>query len=131
MADKKDAKGKADKGKKDKGKGKGDAASASPMQFWVTRAKGAGALVGFAIAFYVTRGQGFAVPDAIIRGLGGAIAMSLVAWWSSLMVITALMRSAAAQAQREAQIAVAEAAAAREAADASYGRRPSAGDDLS
>ena len=99
------------------------------MQFWVTRAKGAGALVGFAIAFYVTRGQGFALPDAIFRGLAGAVAMSLVAWWSSLMVITALMRSAVAQAQREAQIAVAEAAAAQQAADASYGRRPVAGDD--
>ena len=129
MADKKDKKGGADKGKK-KGKG-GDAASASPMQFWVTRAKGAGALVGFAIAFHVTRGQGFAMPDAIIRGLGGAIAMSLVAWWSTLMVITALMRSAAAQAQREAHAAVAEAAAAQQAADAAYGRRPGAGDDLS
>lgn len=115
-----------------KGKGAGgEAAAASPMQFWVTRAKGAAALVGFAIAFYVTRGQGFSMPDAIIRGLGGAIAMSLVAWWSSLMVITALMRSAAAQAQREAQIAVAEAAAAQQAADASYGRRPGAGDDPS
>ena len=129
MADKKDKKDAKGKGK-GKGKGTGDAA-ASPMQFWVTRAKGAGALLGFVIAFYVTRGQGFAMPDAIFRGLGGAIAMSLIAWWSALMVITALMRSAAAQAQREAQIAVAEAAAAQQAADASYGRRPGAGDELS
>ena len=126
MADKKDKKGKKDA----KAKGAGDAA-ASPMQFWVTRAKGAGALLGFVIAFYVTRGQGFAMPDAIFRGLGGAIAMSLIAWWSALMVIPALMRSAAAQAQREAQIAAAEAAATQQAADASYGRRPGAGDDLS
>jgi hypothetical protein len=126
MADKKDKKDKKSGG----GKGKGGDAAASPMQFWVTRAKGAGALLGFAIAFYVTRGQGFAMSDAIIRGLGGAIAMSLIAWWSSLMVITALLRSAAAQAHREAQIAVAEAAAAQQAADASYGRRPGAGDDL-
>lgn len=117
-------------GAKGKGKG-GDAPPVSPMQFWVTRAKGAGALVGFAIAFHVTRGQGFAMPDAIFRGLAGAVAMSLVAWWSSLMVITALMRSAAAQARRETELAVAEAAAAQQAADASYGRRPSAGDDAS
>ena len=27
------------------------------------------------------------MADAILRGLGGAIAMSLVAWWSTLMVI--------------------------------------------
>ena len=124
MAEKKGTKAGAGKGKG------GDVPSASPMQLWVTRAKGAGALVGFAIAFHVTRGQGFTMSDAIIRGLGGAIAMSLVAWWSTLMVITALMRSAVAQAQREAQMAVAEAAAAQQAADAAYGRRPGAGDDL-
>ncbi len=127
MADKKDKKG--DK-KGDKKKG-GDGSATSPMQFWVTRSKGVGGLVGFLIAYWVCRGQGFAVSDAILRGLGGAIAMSLVAWWSTLMVITALMRSAAAQTQREAELAVAEAAAAQQAADASYGRRPSAMDDPS
>ena len=42
--------------------------------------------------------------------------MSLVAWWSALLVLQALMRSAAAQANREAlEAAAAQAAAAQEA----------------
>ncbi len=117
----------ADKGK-DKGKGKkgGDAAAASPMELWTARARGVGGIIGFLIAYQVCRGQGFAQADAIIRGLGGAVAMSLVAWWLTLMVIQALMRSAAAQAVREEQAAAAAQAAASAAQDASYGRRPSA-----
>lgn len=120
MADKGKDKGKA----KDKG-AKGGAA-ASPMEIWTARARGVGGIVGFLIAYQVCRGQGFAQADAIIRGLGGAVAMSLVAWWSSLMVIQALMRSAAAQAVREEQAAAAAQAAVAAAADANYGRRPSA-----
>jgi hypothetical protein len=118
---------------KKKGKGKDAGAAASPMDAWVAKAKGLGAAVGFAIAFWVCRGQGFAMPDAILRGLGGAVALSLVAWRSALMVIQALMRSAVAQAQREAYTAAAEAAAGQDAADASFGRRPSAvpADDIS
>lgn len=100
---------------KDKKKG-ADAkkgAAETPMQIWITRARGVGALIGFAVSWWVCRGQGFAMSDAILRGLMGAVAMSLVAWWSALLVIQALMRSAVAQAAREArQAAVAQAAAA-------------------
>lgn len=120
----------AKKGKKEKS-AKGEAA-ASPMDAWVAKAKGLGAMVGFAVAFWVCRGQGFSVPDAILRGLGGAIAMSLVAWRSALMVIQALMRAAVAQAQREIDEATAAAAAARQAADAAFARRSAtASDDAS
>lgn len=124
----------ADKAKdkeKEKGKGKGKGkkaavASASPMGLWTARARGIGGIIGFLVAYQVCRGQGFAQADAIIRGLGGAIAMSLVAWWSCLMVIQALMRSAAAQAVRDEQAAAAAQAAVAAAQDAGYGRRPSA-----
>ncbi len=114
--------------KSDKQKGKkGGGPTTSPMEAWVAKAKGLGAVIGFAVAFWVCRGQGFSVPDAILRGLGGAMVMSLVAWRSALMVIQALMRAAVAQGERETQAAMAAAAAAQQAADASYGRRPSDG----
>lgn len=99
----------------DKKKAKGGAPpAASPMEVWIARARGVGGLIGFAVAFWVCRGQGFAMSDAILRGLVGAVALSLVAWWSALLVIQALMRAAAAQAQREAYAAAAEAAATDE-----------------
>ncbi len=98
----------------------------SPMEIWVARARGVGGIVGFVIAFWVCRGQGFAVADAVFRGLAGAVVMSLVAWWSALLVIQALMRTAADQAQREAQAAAAEAAAAQQAAAAELNRPASA-----
>lgn len=101
-----------------------DAATESPMALWVGRARAIGGLVGFAIAFWVCRRQGFPPADAVLRGLVGAIAMSLVAWWSALMVLQALMRSAAAQTNREAL----EAAQAQLAAnDAAFARRTPAG----
>ena len=82
----------------------GDAAP-SPMDTWISRARGVGAILGFLIAFWVCRRQCFDVADAALRGLIGAIALSLVAWWSSLLVIQALMRSAADQTNREAYAA--------------------------
>jgi len=90
-----------------------DAAQGSPMALWVGRARAMGGLAGFAVAFWICRGQGFPVADAVLRGLVGAVAMSLVAWWSALLVIQALMRAAAAQADREALEAAAQAAAAQ------------------
>lgn len=113
----------ADKAEKKGAKGKGGPA-ASPMDIWIARARGVGAIVGFLVAYKVCRGQGFAQADAVIRGLGGAVAMSLVAWYSTLLVIQALMRSAAAQAVREEQAAAAAQAAVAAAQDANYGRRP-------
>jgi hypothetical protein len=105
------------------------AAAESPMALWMGRARATGALVGFAIAFWVCRGQGFPLADAVLRGLVGAVAMSLVSWWSALIVIQALMRSAAAQAHREALAAAQAEAAAAEAAGAAFARRGATGDE--
>ncbi len=109
-----------------KAKGKGGAAEASPMEEWVTRARGVGLVVGFLVAFLVCRNQGFPLADAVLRGLVGAAGLSVVAWWSALMVIQALMRAAAAQAGREEQAAAAPLAAARQEADAVMARRGAA-----
>jgi hypothetical protein len=106
---------------KEKG-AKGGAPEESPMGLWVGRARAVGALVGFAIAFQICRGQGFPLADAVIRALVGAVGMSLVAWWSALLVLQALMRSAAAQANREALEAAAAQAAAAQADPAPTGR---------
>ena len=103
----------------------------TPLSAWVARARGVGGLVGFAIAFWVCRGQGFPLADAVIRGLAGAVAMSLVAWWSSLLVIQALMRSAAAQANREALEAAAAEAAAAQADEPAFTRRGASGGEAS
>ena len=99
------------------------------MEEWVTRARGMGLVIGFVIAFMVCRNQGFPMADAILRGLVGAAVLSVVAWWSALMVIQALMRAAAAQAVREAEVAAAQMAAARQEADAVMARRGAAPDE--
>ena len=83
----------------------GEEQAPSPMEMWIGRARGIGAILGFAIAFWVCRRQGFDVADAALRGLVGAVGLSLVAWWSSLLVIQALMRSAVVQTNREAEAA--------------------------
>jgi hypothetical protein len=114
---------------KKKDTGKTAAAEASPMEEWVTRARGVGLVVGFLVAFMVCRNQGFPLADAILRGLVGAAVLSVVAWWSALMVIQALMRAAAAQAVREAEAAAAQMAAARAEADAVMARRAAAADE--
>ena len=106
-----------------KGRGTDAGGDASPMEEWVTRARGVGLVVGFLVAFTVCHNQGFPLADAILRGLVGAAVLSVVAWWSALMVIQALMRAAAAQAVREAQAAAAQMAAARHEADAVMARR--------
>lgn len=97
--------------KKGASRGGEEAAVASPMDMWISRARGMGAIIGFLIAFWVCRRQGFGLTDAALRGLIGAIGLSLVAWWSSLLIIQALMRAAADQTNREAHAAVAEAQA--------------------
>lgn len=112
-----------------KPKAKDAAAEPSPMDEWVSRARGVGLVVGFLVAFLVCRNQGFPVADAILRGLVGAAVLSVVAWWSALMVIQALMRAAAAQTIREAEQAAAQMAAARHEADAVMARRGAPGDE--
>ncbi len=91
--------------KKKKKGGAGDETPPSPMEMWIGRARGIGAILGFLIAFWVCRRQGFDVADAALRGLVGAVGLSLVAWWSALRVIQALMRSAVVQTNREAEAA--------------------------
>ena len=115
---------------KEKGKGRAPPGlEPSPMEEWVTRARGVGLVVGFLVAFLVCRNQGFPMADAILRGLVGAAVLSVVAWWSALMVIQALMRAAAAQAVREAEDAAARMAVARQEADAMMARRGAAPDE--
>jgi hypothetical protein len=94
---------------------KGGEAAVSPMEEWVARARGIGLVLGFAITFWVCRGQGFVLADAVLRGLVGAAILSVVAWWSALLIIQALMRAAVAQAQREAALSAAPRAEAAEA----------------
>ena len=43
-------------------------AAETPMALWVGRARAIGGLVGFAVAFWVCRGQGFPLADAVLRG---------------------------------------------------------------
>ena len=97
-------------------RGGADATAPGPLEVWVARARGAGGLVGFAIVFWACRTGDFSVVDATLRALVGATALSLVAWWSALLVVQALMRSAAAQAHREILAASRQAAAERAAA---------------
>lgn len=92
----------------------GGGAQPTPMALWVGRARAVGALVGFAIAFWACRRAGLPAADAVLRSLVAAVALSLVAWWSALLVITALLRSAAAQREREIAEAMARAAATAE-----------------
>jgi len=113
-----------DKGAKGKGAKDGEAA-VTPMEEWVARARGLGLVIGFIVSFYVCRGQGFPLADAVLRGLLGAAVLSVVSWWSALLVIQALMRAAAAQSQREAE----QAAALRRQADEVVSRRGAAPDE--
>lgn len=80
---------------------KGGAEAETPMNTWVVRARGIGALLGFTIAFWICHRQGFPTTDAVLRGLIGAVALSLVSWWSALLVIQALMRAAVVQTTRD------------------------------
>lgn len=83
-------------GAKQKGAAAADAGGPGEgaIAVWTQRAKGIGLLVGFAVAFLVSRREGLPLADAALRGIVGALAMSVVCWWCSLMVITGLIRSA-------------------------------------
>ena len=78
---------------------------------WTQRARGIALLLGFGIAYWISRGEGLPPSDAILRGVIGAFAMSLVCWWCALLVIQALMRTAVHR-QNEQLAAAAEFAAA-------------------
>lgn len=93
------AKAAAKKGKK------GEPEQQNAVAAWTQRARGIGLLLGFGVAFWVSRGEGLPTPDCVLRGVVGGLAMSLVTWWCALMVIQALMRTAVTRQRAEALVA--------------------------
>lgn len=89
---------------------------------WTQRSRGIGLLLGFGITYWISRGEGLPTSDAILRGVVGAIAMSLVCWWCALLVIQALMRTAVSR-QNEDLVAAQIAATRDEEPDESEGQR--------
>lgn len=82
---------------------KADEPAAMPgsIGIWTQRARGVGLLLGFAVAFLVSRREGLPLSDAALRGVIGALVMSVIAWWCSLLVITGLIRTALARQNAE------------------------------
>lgn len=85
------------------------------MALWVARARVGGAAAGFLLGLWVCRRAGFDWPDATLRSLLAGLALGLVAWLSTLLVIQALMRTAAEQKREQVEAASAQVAAARDA----------------
>jgi len=92
---------------------KGAESADGAVGLWTQRAQGIGLILGFGIAYWISRGEGLPTSDAILRGVLGALAMSLVCWWCALMVIQALMRTAVTR-QNEGAMAAAQFAAAQD-----------------
>lgn len=88
--------------------------AAARMRLWVRRARALGALGGFGLTLWLSDRAGIPLVDGVLRGLLAAVAFSFVAWWSTLLVLQALMRSAAAQHRDEMERAMREAAAAEQ-----------------
>jgi signal transduction histidine kinase len=86
--------------------------AAARMRLWVARARAVGALTGFTIGMLACRRAELPLADATLRSLLAALALALVAWWSTLLVLQALIRTAAVQRHAEIEAALAEAAAA-------------------
>ena len=86
--------------------------AARRMKLWVARARAGGALVGFLLGMWVCDRQGIPLVDATLRSLLAAAALAMVSWWCALLVIQALIRTAAVQRRAEIEAATAEAAAA-------------------
>jgi hypothetical protein len=84
-----------DKGRDRGAAAKDAAAGPSAVAVWAGRARAIGALIGFAVAFWVSRRAGIGTTDAALRGLLGAVAFSLVTWFAALLVIGGLVRTAA------------------------------------
>jgi hypothetical protein len=89
------------------------AEAAARMRLWVGRARAGGALAGFALGMLVCRRAGIPLVDATLRSLLAGAALSLVSWWSTLLVLQALIRTAVVQRREEVAAAMAEAAAAQ------------------
>lgn len=82
------------------------------MKLWVARARAGGALVGFLLGMWVCDRQGIPLVDATLRSLLAAAALAMVSWWCALLVIQALIRTAAVQRMAEIEAATAQVAAA-------------------
>jgi hypothetical protein len=89
------------------------AEAAARMRLWVARARAGGALAGFTLGMLVCRRAGIPLVDATLRSLLAGAALSLVSWWSTLLVLQALIRTAVVQRREEVAAAMAEAAAAQ------------------
>ena len=79
--------------KAEKGKGGG---APTAVTLWAGRGRALGALIGFTVVLWISHRAGMGMVDAALRGLIGAVGFSLVGWWCALLVITGLMRTAAA-----------------------------------
>jgi len=79
-----------------KGNAKNDK-TISTIAYWSHRARGIGLLLGFAITFWISRGEDLPLTDSVLRAVVGAFAMSLVCWWCALLVLQGVMRGAAAR----------------------------------
>ena len=79
-----------------KGNAKNDK-TISTIAYWSHRARGIGLLLGFAITFWISRGEDLPLADSVLRAVVGAFAMSLVCWWCALLVLQGVMRGAAAR----------------------------------
>ncbi len=93
--------------------GSPEAAASARIALWVARARVAGACGGFLLGLWVCRRAGLPWPDATLRGLIAGLGLCLVAWLSTLLVIQALVRTAAERKREDIEEATAQVAAAR------------------
>jgi hypothetical protein len=115
MADKKKAKGKADKGKKGKGAGGDDVlrvASHPRAARSVRMIKGWGGMLGFLVTFALSKKSGVPFYWCALRGvLGGAIGF-IVAWTCAVTVWRNLLVAQVEAARMQAMAAIEQATAA-------------------
>lgn len=82
------------KGKKQKkGKAVAPGGEINQVNAWVSRMRTYGGLAGFGLVLLLSRLGGVPWSDAIVRGLIGALVLSFIAWWCTLLVFRALIRS--------------------------------------
>ena len=83
-------------------------AAKARIALWVTRGRTGGAIAGFLLGLWVCRRADLPWPDATLRALVAALGLGLVAWLCTLLVLQALVRTAAEQRRREIEEAAAE-----------------------
>jgi len=89
------------KGKKEKAPPPGQ--GPNQVDAWVSRMRTYGGIGGFLIVTLLSRWGGLPWSDAFLRGLLGALILSFIAWWCTLLVFRALIRSVE-QTQRDLQV---------------------------